>query len=502
MTTQPDSSAIESLEPKSVWRFFADLSAVPRPSKHEEKIRAHVRKAAEDLGFKAREDRVGNIVIEAPASKGHENAPITVLQGHVDMVCEKNAETEHDFDRDPIRLVIDKDRDTNEQIVRAAGTTLGADNGIGLAMSLAAATSPDVVHGPLEILCTVDEEMGMTGAGQLEPGFIKGRRLLNLDSEEDDVLYIGCAGGGDTTLTWEFDAQAVADGLEICRVAVSGLRGGHSGGDIHENRANAIKTLVHALDAVGIDDLQIVTIAGGSKRNVIPREASAVVAGPPGTLAALKKAAAAARDAVARELAEPNAAVSVEDVSKDRPPALLSVADSRCVLGTLAALPQGVLEMHQKVAGLVQTSNNLATILAEPIADGAKTRVTIGTLSRSSVEGRLAATREQIAAVGRLAGGEVEFGHTYPGWEPNVDSPLLATCRRIYEQLFGEKPNVTAIHAGLECGIIGQRLGNLDMISFGPRIDGAHTPEERTYPASVHKSYKFLTAVLAELARG
>lgn len=271
MTTQPDSSVVESLEPKPVWRFFADLSTVPRPSRHEEKIRAHVRKTAEDLGFKAREDRVGNIVIEVPASKGHENAPIIVLQGHVDMVCEKNAETEHDFNRDPIRLVIDKDRDTNEQIVRAAGTTLGADNGIGLAMALAAATAPDAVHGPLEILCTVDEEMGMTGAGQLEPGFIKGNRLLNLDSEEDDVLYIGCAGGGDTTLTWQFDTQPVADGLEICRVAVSGLRSGHSGGDIHENRGNAIKTLVHALSAAGIDDLQIVTIAGGSKRNVIPR---------------------------------------------------------------------------------------------------------------------------------------------------------------------------------------------------------------------------------------
>ena len=220
MITQATPTAVESLEPADVWRFFAGISAVPRPSKHEEQIRAHVRKTAEELGFKFREDRVGNIVIEVPATPGHENAPGIVLQGHVDMVCEKNAGTEHDFDRDPIQLIIDEDSETGEQIVRANGTTLGADNGIGLAMGLAAATSPNVVHGPIEILCTVDEEMGMTGAGQLEPGFVRGTRLLNLDSESDDVLYIGCAGGGDVTLTWEFDTPPIPGGSETCRVTV------------------------------------------------------------------------------------------------------------------------------------------------------------------------------------------------------------------------------------------------------------------------------------------
>ena len=312
--SQATPTGVESLEPAEVWRFFAGISAVPRPSKHEEQIRAHVRKTAEELGFKFREDRVGNIAIEVPATPGHEKAPVTVLQGHVDMVCEKNAGTEHDFERDPIQLIIDKDPKTGEQIVRANGTTLGADNGIGLALGLAAATSPDVVHGPLEILCTVDEEMGMTGAGQLEPGFVRGTCLLNLDSEADDMLYIGCAGGGDVTLTWAFDTPALGGGGETCRVTVSGLRGGHSGGDIHENRGNAIKVLVRTLARAGLKDLRIVTIAGGSKRNALAREASVVLAGSKGTIEALKKAAAVLRDTVAHESAEPGAVITVEAV--------------------------------------------------------------------------------------------------------------------------------------------------------------------------------------------
>jgi dipeptidase D len=349
MTQTDPSTGIEALEPAPVWRLFAGIAAVPRPSKHEERIRAHVRQTAQGLGFNVREDRAGNLVIEVPATPGCGNAPRVVLQGHLDMVCEKNAGTQYDAERDPIRPVLDKDPQTGEPIVRAAGTTLGADNGIGVAMALAAASSPEVMHGPLDILCTVDEEMGMTGAGQIEPGFVHGQTLLNLDTEEDDILYIGCAGGGDLTLTWELKARRVAKTREVARVTVSGLRGGHSGGDIHENRGNAIKALVRTLTTAGIDGLQIVTINGGSKRNAIPREAAAVVAGPKGLCAALQTAARTVRDALAHESAEPNPAIQVDSVDRQEAALGLSAADTQRLVLALTAIPSGVLEMHRQV---------------------------------------------------------------------------------------------------------------------------------------------------------
>jgi dipeptidase D len=498
--TKPDNlTAVKSLKPAAVWHYFAEIAAVPRPSKQEEQIRAHMRALGQELGFKTREDRVGNMVLEVPAKPGCERAPLTVLQGHLDMVCEKNSGTDHDFDREGIRLIVEQDAQTGEQVVRGDGTTLGADNGIGLAMALAAATSPDVKHGPLEILCTIDEEMGMTGAGALEPGFFHGQRLINLDSEDDHVIYIGCAGGGDATLTWEFKTQPIEAGLEVGCVSVSGLRGGHSGGDIHENRANANKVLVRTLSAADVTGLRLISITGGSKRNAIAREAQAVVAAPRETLAALRRSAAEVCEAVKRESAEPNAAITVES---GQGAAALSVEDTQRLLRALMALPHGVLEMHQKVAGLVQTSSNVGTIVCEPLNGQGGLRVVVGNLSRSSMPGRIAATWAQIAAVGQLAGAIVKTGNQYPGWNPNPDSPLLKKCSGIYERLFGEKPNVTAIHAGLECGIIGERVGNLDMVSIGPRITGPHSPDERTYPASVEKTYKFLTAILAELAQG
>lgn len=502
MTSAADAHPVAALEPAAVWRFFADIAAVPRPSKHEQRIRAHVRQTAERLGLAVREDAAGNLVVAVPASPGHGDAPVTVLQGHLDMVCEKNAGTPHDFERDPIRLVLDRDPQTGREFVRADGTTLGADNGIGIALALAAASSPDVVHGPLEILCTVDEEMGMSGAGALEPGFFSGRRFLNLDSEEDDVLYIGCAGGGDVTLTREFALRPLDERAELARVTVSGLRGGHSGGDIHENRANAIKVLARVLTAPRRAPLRIAGLSGGSKRNAIAREASALVAGSHRTIGQLRRAAEEVRAAVVRESAETHAAIRIEPAERSAAGAALSPADSARLLLLLTGLPHGVLETHPQVRDLVQTSNNLATIAAEPVDGHARLRVTVGNLSRSSIESRLEATRAQVAAVGRLAGAAVELGHSYPGWEPNIDSPLLATCRRIYRELFGADPKVTAIHAGLECGIIGRRVPGLDMVSLGPQIKGAHSPDERVYVDSVRKSYRFLTAILAELARG
>jgi dipeptidase D len=498
MTKKTGATRFESLEPEAIWRFFASIAAQPRPSKHEEQIRAHVRKTAEQHGLKAREDSRGNVLIEAPASPGCENAPIVVLQGHLDMVPEKDSGTAHDFEKDPIRPLLDHDPKTNKPIVRADGTTLGADNGIGVAMALAAATEPDVEHGPLEILCTVDEEAGMTGAKALSRDFLKSRTLINLDSEEDDAIYIGCAGGCDTTLTWNFRLHPVS-GQDVVRVIVNGLRGGHSGGDIHENRGNANKVLARTLLRVSAR-LRIAEINGGSKRNVIPREASALVCGPREILADLGTAAPQVRAEVLAESDESGLQIKIETVPADRAPTALTPEDTHRLLSALAALPHGVLGMHPKMPGLVQTSNNTAIITSERSDNTLKVQVC--TLERSSAQSLLHVTRDQIEAIGRLAGATVESGNEYPGWEPNPDSPLVGLCRGVYKDLFGEEPRVAAIHAGVECGIINQRMGgNLDAVSIGPTITGAHTPEERVYVDSVVKSWKFLKAILAELAK-
>ncbi len=497
----PSTDSIESLEPAPVWRLFAGMAAVPRPSKKEQRIRAHIRAVAEEHGFGVREDAAGNIVIDVPATPGCQQAPVTVLQGHLDMVCEKNSGTRHDFDNDPIRLIIDTDA-AGEQIVRADGTTLGADNGIGVAMAMAAAVSPDVTHGPLELLCTVDEEAGMTGAKALPADLLKGRRLLNLDSEEDDVIYIGCAGGCDTTLTWSFATGPVPAGAECCRVTVAGLKGGHSGCDIHLNRGNAIKLLVRMLAGVPEGQLQLTAIEGGSLRNAIPREAQASVAGPAGITGILSRAAAAVQAEVVREQKEAHCTIRVERGQPDDRPSAISHADTQRLLHTVAALPSGVLAVVPDIPGLIETSNNVATLKAASEAAGA-VRITVECLARSSSASQLQSAVRQVTAAGRLASAAVQSGNEYPGWRPNVDSPTLATCRRVYEELFGETPNVTAIHAGLECGLLGERVGGgMDMVSFGPRIEGAHSPDERVYVKSVQKSWKYLTAVLSELARG
>jgi len=497
--TQPGGRAgIESLEPTCVWRYFAGIAAVPRPSKHEAQVRDHVRRTAEEHGLKVREDRAGNIVIDVPATPGCENAPTVVLQGHLDMVPEKNAGTEHDFEQDPIHALIAEDAKTGRRVVRADGTTLGADNGIGLALALAAGTEPGVRHGPLELLATVDEEAGMTGAKALRPDFFKGKILVNLDSEEDNAIYIGCAGGVDTTLSWSFKLAPCRGACEPTRVTVSGLRGGHSGGDIHENRGNANKVLARALFPAA-DKLRLVEISGGSKRNAIPREAGALVCGPKGIRRSLKASAAKVRAAVVAESDEPGLKIAVEPARCESGKGA-SAADTQRLLTALIALPSGVLGMHPKMPGLVQTSTNFGIISSET-ARG-RLGVSVCMLSRSSSKSLLHLTAGQIEAIAGLAGAKVESGNEYPGWEPNPDSPTLATCRRVYQELFDEEAHVAAIHAGLECGIINERMaGKLDALSFGPTIKGAHSPDELVYVDSVAKSWKFLQAVLAELAR-
>lgn len=494
-----DMDAIATLEPKLVWKFFAGMAAVPRPSKREEKIRAHMKKLAADAGLVVQEDKCGNLVVNVPASPGRERAPIIVLQAHLDMVCEKNSGTQHDFDNDPIKLILDKDaQKNNEPIVRADGTTLGADNGIGVAMAMAAATSPKVKHGPLELLFTLDEEDGMTGAKALSPESFRGRTMLNLDTEEDDYLLIGCAGGRDTVLTWSLGLTPVAPGDEVVRVSVTGLRGGHSGCDIIENRGNAVKLLVQTLIRGGGDNLRLVSISAGSKRNAIPREGVAVVCGEAGLhdrlAGAGKEIEAGAKDASG----EPNLRIAVtSDGAKDA----ADTADTARFLGALLSCPSGVLGMSRKVAGLVETSNNLATAIGKVSDDGKTLSIEVANLSRSSSEVWKIATAEQIASIGRLAGATVRHQNEYPGWDPEPDSKVLGVCKAVYERLFGEAPHVEAIHAGLECGIIGRLVGDMDMVSLGPYILGAHSPDERVYVNSVAKSWKFLVAILDELSR-
>lgn len=486
---------VESLEPRQVWQIFSGIATVPRPSKKEERIRKHVCQFAEKHGLKHKVDAAGNVVIEAPASRGCESAPITVLQAHLDMVCEKNTNTVFDFETQGIRMLLDKDAESGEPIVRADGTTLGADNGIGVAMALAAATSPDIKRPPLEILLTIDEEAGMSGVKGLAATAVRGKRLINLDSEEDDALYIGCAGGCDTSLIWEFPLAPPSAGLESAQVRVSGYRGGHSGTEIHLNRGSAVKHLTRVLQAAG-DGLQIAAIFGGSKRNAIPREATATAFGPPGLQDRLHAAAKLAQADAVKANGEAAATIDVSRVAGAQ--FAISAENSTRLLDAIVALPHGVQAVVPEIPGLVETSNSASTINAE--SAGQNLRVVVGNLSRSSCAIALATLVRQIHAVGKLAGATVEQGNSYPGWQPNVNSPILLACRRVYERLFAASPRVAAIHAGLECGILGERVPGLDMVSFGPHITGPHSPDERVYVNSVQKSWKYLVAVLTELA--
>ncbi|MFW5653105.1 MAG: beta-Ala-His dipeptidase [Planctomycetota bacterium] len=535
---KPLEAALDDLKPAQVWRFFHGLTQVPRPSRHEEKIRRHVHEVAGQQGWTSREDDAGNIVIDVPATKGYEQVPVTIIQGHLDMVAEANRGTTHDFENDPIKAMLAPDpahqgASSNnggpKAVVIADGTTLGADNGIGVAMGMAAAADPDCVHGPLELLLTSDEEMGMTGANALKPDFVRGRRLINLDSEEDDAIYIGCAGGCDVTLNWPFTGETIiesSDAKEICRVTVRGLRGGHSGGDIHLNHANAIRLIARLLGRVldeGQDDinaqfspdlpemaLRLITLEGGKQRNAIPREASAMVSGPAGTEAALGLAADAIIEEAKSLHGEPATEVDVEliEFASLTDAAALSIEDSTRIIRTLSAIPSGVLSLVPDIPGLVQTSNNLSTITtdtpdedAEDSSANIHRSITVGCLTRSSNWSELKAAVRTLIELGRLGGAQVHTSNAYPGWPPNADSDLLERSRAQYEALFGEAPGVTAIHAGLECGIIGKRLGGeVDMVSFGPNIRGAHSPDERVYVDSVAKSYELLKAVLRDLA--
>lgn len=493
-------SAIDTLEPRPVWQHFAGLSAVPRPSKKEERIREHLKGVAESYGWATRVDAIGNLVVKVPASPGHESASPVILQAHMDMVCEKNSGTVHDFEKEGIHLVLGKDAE-GKAIVHADGTTLGADNGMGVALAFAAGRDPEVVHGPLELLITVDEEEGMSGAAYLDPANLDGRRMLNLDTEEDHSIYIGCAGGCFADYTLAAPSEPLG-GRALFEVKVAGLRGGHSGGDIHEGRGAATVLLARTLEAAG-QELAIAEIEAPSKYNAIPREARAVVAGGPELGEALAKAAAKIEADGRGESFEPGLTILVakEDpaaAAGEEPPSVLPAAASRRLVHLLVTLPHGVIGMHPRIASLVETSNNVATLKWR--REGGQHVIGVGCLLRSSSESRMDELISRLKALAALTGTEVVFTSRYPGWAPNLDSPVLAMSRRVHQEVFGSEPKVAAVHAGLECGILGERVAGLDMVSIGPRIEGAHSPDERVWVESVGKSWTYLKALLKEMA--
>jgi len=483
---------VAELTPTSLWSCFAELTTVPRPSKKEERVRAWVLAWAATHGFEKREDATGNIVVVVPGKPGRETAPVVVIQSHLDMVCEKNRDVTHDFDNDPIRTRID------DGWVVAEGTTLGADNGIGVAAAMAAATDPAVVHGPLELLFTVDEETGLTGAANLDPALVHGRVMLNLDTEEDGVLCVGCAGGADSRLTLPLDREASPAATTVRRLALTGLRGGHSGMNIHENRGNAIRLLARILDDARVNGLSfsLIDLDGGDKSNAIPREAEAVLAFADTDLAAWNEFLDEQRRSLAIELAsiEDNTELSLASATSDRAP--LSAGSASRLLGLVLTLPHGVLAMSPAIPGLVESSSNLAAVHTG--ANGAS----LVASSRSSLAPALDSIRASIRAAASLSGAACEVHDAYPGWQPSPSSDVTDLLRGVYREVWGSDPEVLAVHAGLECGLLGERIPGLDMISFGPTIVGAHSPDERVEIATVERFWSALKLALDRLSRG
>lgn len=486
-------SPLLSLEPSLLWQHFDGIRRVPRPSKQEEKIAEHMVAWAEQRGFEVLRDAAGSMTIRVPATPGHESAPVVVLQGHLDMVCEKNADTDHDFDTQGIEVAVDGDW------VHALGTTLGADNGIGVAAAMAVADDPDAVHGPLDILCTVDEETGLTGAKDLDPAIVRGRLMLNLDTEEDGAVYIGCAGGADSTGTLSISRRRGLLGTTPLTIAVRGLRGGHSGLNIIENRANAIKLVTRTLVALLADgvELDLVSLDGGSKHNAIPREAFAVIRVDTAAADTVRQVAEREQEAYRAEFGATDPDLAVTVTAADEGPDTENVLNAHArdrLLRVLDALPHGVLAMSRDVPGLVESSTNLAVVTTSSDA------ATIVTSHRSSLMSALLAIRSQVGSLFALGGARVSVDDAYPGWKPNPSSPLVQRTVEVFEQLFGRRPEIKAIHAGLECGLLIEKIPDMDAVSIGPQIENAHSPEERVQISSVARFYEHLKGMLAELA--
>ncbi|MDR0582109.1 MAG: aminoacyl-histidine dipeptidase [Prevotellaceae bacterium] len=477
--------SIANLTPTCVWKNFHALTQIPRPSKHEGKVVEYVTAFGKRLGLETVVDGIGNVIIRKPATKGMENRKGVILQTHLDMVPQKNSDTPHDFEKDPITAYVDG------EWVRAKGTTLGADNGIGVAMAMAVLEATDLPHGPVEALFTIDEETGMTGAFGLKPGLFKGEILINLDSEDEGELYVGCAGGLDGAFVFHGSEEPAPAGYEAFRLSVKGLKGGHSGMDISLGRGNANKILFRVLYRLSNEyGLRLSSVDGGSLRNAIPREAFATVLLPADKAAAAKQAVAAIFRTVAAELSvtEDNLNIALEAAAT--PGKVVDEKTQKALILAVYACPNGVMRLSDSVSGLVETSNNLAIVKLE---NGV---ARISCLLRSSVDSAKDDLAAMMGAVFTLAGAEVNFTGGYPGWKPNPASLVLQTMKEVYQKLYNKIPEVKAIHAGLECGLLGGVYPHWDMISCGPTIRSPHSPDERVKIDTVEKCWNFLVETL------
>jgi len=480
-------SVLQELEPKAIWNHFDEITQIPRASTKEQRAREWVIGIARHKGLEVIEDKVGNIIVRKPAHKGRENAPTVVLQGHLDMVCEKNENITHDFDIDPIRVVRRGDW------LYAEGTTLGADNGIGVSSALAVMESDDIKHGPLEFVFTIDEETGLTGAAEFSPGVLKANFFVNLDGEEKGTLCIGCSGGVNTTARRKVTLRT-ANANTAYKVKVSGLKGGHSGVDIHLGRGNAIRVLGGMVQLL-VEKLyaEVADLKGGSARNVIPREASAVVLLDSAREKELKSIISQFEAEMRTDLGSFDPGVQISAEKTDRPAQVLDSSDARAVVSLLVAIPHGVLAMSPDVPGLVQNSTNLATVSVNG------DRVEVGSSQRSAIESSKLAAARMVASACRLAGFEVEHAGSYPGWKPEPNSEIVQKCKEVFKEVFGTETRLVAMHAGLECGVIGEKYPGMQLISFGPQIESPHSPNERVEIASVAEFWKYLKAVLEKL---
>lgn len=478
-------SELSQLSPQPLWQIFADICSIPHPSYHEEALAAHIVAWAKEKGIHVERDEVGNVLLRKPASRGMENRKPVVLQAHLDMVPQKNNDTVHDFTKDPIQPYIDGDW------VKARGTTLGADNGIGMASALAVLADDSVSHGPIEVLLTMTEEAGMEGAFGLKAGWLQADILINTDSEEEGEIYMGCAGGIDFITTLPLQREAVPASHDIVKLTIKGLKGGHSGGDIHLGLGNANKLMARFLAGHATElGLRVLDLNGGTLRNAIPREATAVLAVPSANLAKLKTLAETFLSILKIELAavEKNLNIQVESAQSDSQ-ALTSDSQQRFI-ALLNGTPNGVVRMSDEVKGVVETSLNVGVVTTD-----AK-EAQIICLIRSLIGSGKDSVVSQLTSLGELAGAHVEAKGSYPGWKPDANSPVMHLVRETYQKLFDTTPNIMVIHAGLECGLFKKPYPEMDMVSIGPTITGPHSPDEQVHIASVGQYWQLLTALL------
>ncbi|MFA5834040.1 MAG: aminoacyl-histidine dipeptidase [Bacteroidota bacterium] len=479
------SEAIKGLEPQLLWKYFAEISKIPRGSKNEKAIAAYVMSVAKQFGLEAKQDKKMNVVVKVPATSGRENAPSVCLQGHLDMVPEKNKEKVHDFTKDPIELV------RKGNMLMANGTTLGADNGVAVATNLAVMEDRSIQHGPLELLFTVDEETGLTGANNLKPGFLESKTLINLDSEEEGSLFVGCSGGRNTIGTWKLAQENAPKGTVAVKVIVKGLKGGHSGLEIDKGRGNSIKIINRVLIGLESVGARLSSIEGGNKSNAIPREAEAIIFVSKKDLKKATKIIAQWNDTIKAELSsvEPDLIITSEQVEVKKGKVVKKVLQSS-LFQTISALPHGVLKMSADIPELVETSTNVAIIKTD------KKQIEIITSQRSSVSSEISEALQSMASIFILGGAKAQHTEGYPGWKPNLNSKILSVAKNSYKGLYGVEPHVKAIHAGLECGIIGEKYPGMDMLSYGPTLEGVHSPDEKIHIDTVEKFWTFTLEIL------